>query len=49
MREGVSGDILTAGGNLVRMRVAIAIRNNPYRRPGLALSIEGKLGRSLLW
>ena len=42
VREGVSGDVLTARSDLARMRVVIAIRNNPYRRPGLAPSVEGK-------
>jgi len=39
VREGVSGDVLTARRDIARMRGATAIRNNPYRRPGLALSI----------
>jgi len=44
VREGVSGDVLTAQRNLAPMHGATAIRNNPYRRAGLALSVEGKCG-----
>jgi len=42
VREGVSGDVLTARSELARMGVVIAIRNNPYRRRGLAPSVNGK-------
>jgi hypothetical protein len=44
VREGVSGDVLTARPNPAPMHRATAIRNNPYRRAGLALSVEGKCG-----